>query len=1436
MVFSTSAGRRYSMPFSGRPVTTTSQWSYISFIFSAIFTFFSLDCIRLAADNLCVSFQMGTLLQGLGSGGESMFRRAKRFLRVLWRPIVMLGIMLCLCVAPARSQATSTSTITGHVADQQSALVPGAQVTLADKATGTVLTTSSNETGRYIFINVPSGTYDLTFSKTGFNTYKVAAQQVQVGQTLTINAALEVGGTSNTIEVRATNIAELQTTTAAVGTSLSGGALIALPNLGRDVSTLAVLQPGVTLSGYTAGAYEDQNTFMLDGGNISDDMSGESNRYGTNFTGLGGTQQGGVPSGVVPTPVESIEEFRVSSFAQSADFNNSLGSQIQMATKRGSNQFHGSGYWYYYATDVGAADTWSNNHTLITNSAGQLVATPLASNHRNRFGGTLGGPLTPRFLGGKTYFFVNYEGLRYPNVSNYERPVPTPTMRAGVIFVPNSAGTYVPYNLNPTAVTAPDPITNQMTTYQPAVCPAGSCDPRNLGINPIVKKIWSYMPQPNDPSYGVNGADTYNVSGYLSSIRQPLTENSYVARVDHDFGERNRFFATYRYMRLVSLTNNQADIGGLLPGDTIGVPAAVAPRPQNPGFLVFGLTTNVTPSITNEFRFSYTRNFWQWGSANAPPQISGLGGAVEIASGYSNSTAESSTCANTLIPYNVGTQCTRQRFWDGQDKIVRDDVSKLKGNHLMQFGGTYQRNFDYHMRTDNGSGINDQIVYQIASTNINLTNTNWIPTTVGSSYLSNWRNLYAEVLGLVSQPQVAYTRSGNNLNVNPVGQPAFDQSVISSYSVYFSDTWRVRPTLTLTYSLGWALEMPPYEINGKQVTVVSSDGQQVDTADYLAQREKAALAGQVYEPVLGFATVRNVGSGLKYPYDPFYGGFSPRISMAWNPRFGNGILGKFFGDGKTVIRGGYGRIYGRLNGVNLVLVPLLGIGPLQPVTCAGPNMNGTCAGANNVDPTNVFRIGTDGMSAPLPAPSQTLAQPFFMGYNGAISAGDVNTLDPHYRPERTDNLTISLQRQFRNNMMLEVGYIGRIIRNEMQELNLDDVPYMTTLGGQSFEQAYAYVAQALYFSNIAPNSLAPQAFFENALGGANSAYCSGYTSCTAAAAAKFTSAFKSGGVSDVWNGINKASSWILGRTMISAAGGGVSPLQATSLALTTSMGFGNYNAVYSTFKTTDFHGLTAISNFTWGRALGTAPLAQANSSNTALNAWDMHANYGPNGFDVKFQYNLAVYYAPKIFTRQHGILGHLAGGWTIAPLFTAQSGAAICATYTEGSLVGSEAFGESSSGSMSSTADCAVFAAPFTGTASGNYNNSGGTITNPTAAGLAGVGVGTNNSTHVNMFADPAAVYNELRPCILGLDTSCGGYGNLRGLSTWNLDATVMKDIGIWKEGQVGATLNIMITNILNHMAPSNGSLNWSSPATFGRITGQANTPRQMEFGLRLHF
>ena len=154
---------------------------------------------------------------------------------------------------------------------------------------------------------------------------------------------------------------------------------------------------------------------------------------------------------------------------QTADFNGSSGSQVSVVTKRGTNQFHGSAYYLYSSSDVGGANTWDNNHT----PSGDLGYTPIPITHNNRYGFTVGGPMTPKFWGGKTYFFFGYEGFNFPQSELINKPVPTDALRSGVIQI-NEGGTYVPYNINPF------PVTVAGTTYPPAMCGGGAVrSPRN---------------------------------------------------------------------------------------------------------------------------------------------------------------------------------------------------------------------------------------------------------------------------------------------------------------------------------------------------------------------------------------------------------------------------------------------------------------------------------------------------------------------------------------------------------------------------------------------------------------------------------------------------------------------------------------------------------------------------------------------------------------------------------------------------------------------------------------------------------------------------------------------------------------------------------------------------------------------------------------------
>ena len=572
--------------------------------------------------------------------------------------------------------------------------------------------------------------------------------------------------------------------------------------------------------------------------------------------------------------------------------------------------------------------------------------------------------------------------------------------------------------------------------------------------------------------------------------------------------------SSYRYYAYNQATSNQTNLSAN------GTYTATAPRPTHPDYIIGGLTTTITSNLTNDFRVSYLRNWWQWSDAGGPPNLPGLGGAIEPGG--------ESAATNALLPTNVNSQSTRQRFWDGHDQWYSDNLSLLHGNHLFQFGGSYLRAFDFHERNDNGVGIDAYPTYQLTNGSGIAGNGYPTPSNLGAAQATSYQQLYSEVLGIVGQSQVMYSRSGNNLTLNPVGTPGFDQDIIPTYDLYWSDTWHARPNLTVTYGLAWSLGLPPYEINGKAVTLVNSADEQISMADFLAQRQKQALAGQGYAPEVGFANLPNVGSGLKYPYAPFYGAFSPRVSVAWNPSFDNGIMGKVFGRNKTVLRAGYSRIYGRANGVELVLVPLLGAGPLQAVSCY-PSMTGACANAGTLTAANAFRIGTDGLTAPLPAVSQTLAQPFYSGCisgpgcpaGGNPTASDGSLLDPNYRPNHSDEVNITIQRSFSSKAILEVGYIGKKLSNMFQQINIDAVPTMMTLNGQTFANAYGSVFSeycGLSSPTCAQNAgaVTAQPFFEAALGGKTSAFCAAYASCTAAVVGSYGASIKATQVYTLW--------------------------------------------------------------------------------------------------------------------------------------------------------------------------------------------------------------------------------------------------------------------------------------------------------------------------------
>lgn len=1362
---------------------------------------------------------------------QSVRRRTSA--RLLLASLALLVFAVGFAPLSTWAQSTSTGTVVGLVTDPTGAIVPEATVSLIDHTTGTTKTTTSNEAGRYIFVNVNPGIYDITVNKTGFTQARFSQQEVSIGRQLTVDAVMKVGAATQEIVVEASGTT-LQTLNSTVGSTIGQQSLQELPNLSRDVSSLLTLQPAISANGSVAGTVRDQTTFQLDGGNNTNDMDGTMNNYTGSFAASGGI------TGVMPTPVESIEEFKVNVANQTADFNGSAGAQVQMVTKRGGNNWHGALYEYYLGSNF-SANTWLNNHTPTKDATGKVISptTALPSNHYNRFGASGGGPVGPSFWGGQTYIFANYEGRRYPQNTIVEKRVPSALLRAGVIQVQDASGKFQPYNLNSV------PVTVNGVTYQPAVCPGGPCDPRGIGLNSLVSQIWNkQMPMPND--FTSAGGDTFNTQGYLTSLTLPQNDNFGVVRLDHSIGNNWHVMNSYRYYHLERLVNNQFDIGGVL-GGSLGVAKSTASRPQVPWYYVLGVTTNISPRLTNDFRYSYLRNFWQWTTANAPPQLPGLGGALEIGGEVCSNTGGNSA----LIPYCVRTQDARQRYWNGKDNVFRDDLSLASGNHIFTFGGQWEHNWDAHQRNDNGQGIMAAYVYQVGGSSGSAAPgfaipAGLIPAAVPSNQVNNYKNLYAEVLGIVTQPQSLFTRSVSDLSLQPFGQPVIAHSVTNSYNMYFGDSWHMHPNFTLSYGLGYQLELPPYELDGKQVMVVDQNGKPIVTSDYLAKRKAAALAGNTtspdYDPILGFATVKN--TGRKYPYDTFYGGLSPRIAAAWNPQFNGGILGSIFGQNKTVLRGGYGRMYGRANGVLNILTPLLAPGLLQAVSCQGAvnaasAVNGSqCLGTGGASPATAFRIGTDGLTAPLPSAVQKLPQPFLPGVGGNAVAGDSSAIDPKFRPNVVDSFDLTIQRELTPKATIEVGYIGRLIHNELQNIDLDAVPYMTTLGGQSFAQAYGALYTAicgLQGGACANNPYTgpAQPFFEAAFAGAGSTFCS--PNCTQGVIKAQGTNLKQGAVYDLWSALAKLPGWTLGRSLPSSVVPGTAGGQLTSLTMSTSLGYGNYNAGFVSFRLRDFHGLTGTSNFTYAKALGTGAVTQSTSSFSVIDPWNLRMMYGPNGgngrgFDTKFLFNQSLVYHLPFYKEQQGILGHLVGGWGIAPLFTAQSGVPVQVNIGSGGDC--QSFGEGNCASIG-TNENAVRVGPVPSMSIHHGVVSSG------ACGSSG------NTLGVNAFADPQAVCNSFRRLILGVDTNGGGVGRIPGFPRWNMDMSITKETTIKSERNIGFTFYALFTNVFNHFQPGDPNLDIDSPNNWGVVTqadtsgsgGYAtNDPRQLEMGIRIHF
>lgn len=1321
------------------------------------------------------------------------------------KTLALLVFVVLFVPSWAAAQTATTGTVVGTVTDPQAAAVVGAKVELRNMGTNEARGQATGGAGQYSFPSLAPGLYKISVTMQGFRTATISDFKVDVAKSYVVDFKLELGQLSEVVQVEATARVELQTTDASVGNALSSEGLLRLGSLTRNAVEFLTLQPLTTpntsanTGGTVAGARSDQNTYTLDGIDITDNSIAGGDTLRT----------------ILPLSVDTVEEFRLGTTNPNATFGRSAGGQVALIGRRGTNSFHGTGFWYHQNDELNA-NSWTNNRLGIKK----------AEQKDNRFGGRVGGPIWKD----KTFFFGSYEGRRFPQSFDILRFVPSADMRSGILHFRDAAGNNVAYNLATSMLCGP---TN-----------SSRCDPRGVGISPTISALMALYPTGNDPaaSAGNQSADGLNIIGFRSTAGAPLKDDYVVFRLDHNFSSKWRFNGSYNYFRrlqTLGVGNQELDIRG-------GSARFVGIGPTRGDGVTAGLVTQITPSLLNTFKFGWIRD------RNATQRISPSASATSLALSGTNTSAGFVALDPTRglldAPIDVGTQRARTQGNKNRNFQFIEDMSFTRGTHVFQWGGNIRYLPTLHVRDDKVVGSLASLVASLnagasaAFTTIPATNrpptcpqgSTTATNCLAQGDVSRWDRLYTASLGLIDNVSILMTRDGS-LKPQPLGTSLIADTTLKAFDFYFQDTWRISPSFTLTYGLAYQWQTPPTEKDGKQTFIIDNlTGQILTGSGYIEAKHGAALRGQVFNPQLAYVPINSADRSRIYDID--WTNVAPRVSAAWSPPYDSGWLGKLFGARKSVVRGGFGIVYDRLNTVQSVIIPTLGVGFAQTISVNAPACNASGAGGANcspasgpTDPANSrFRVGVDG-TIPLPmVPAAAIpivpSRPF-----GEVLSFQV---DPDFKVGRSYSIDFTIQRELPWSLLLEVGYAGRLGRNLPQSINFNSAPFFhkDTASGQTFAQAFDVIATALRAGQL-PSAIAQQPWFENQLPGAGNAAvrCSAATfpSSTASFASRLGTTFTDGQLFNLFSAIDGC------RTTLGLSTFGNQ--QVLELFMRTDGGRSNYHAFIATLRKRTSHGLLFDLNYTLSKSLDQVGAVQ-NSASYYSSSFFPDIEYGPSFFDRRHVLNAAVLYdLPFGRGRKFGLsssaFDKFIGGWYVSSIFRANSGLPVTVTESD------QVFGGGLNFNFDTGAIPTTDPLSFGNGVNRGVRGSGGIGTAGDPAGCSAAGI---CGSGLNLFSDPAAAFNNYRKILLGSDGRSGRANPLRGLRNWNLDMSFGKKTSVTEQVQIVFSFDFF--NIFNHPVFNTPALSLASRASFGVITSQFVPPnrnagsRWIQFGFRVEF
>ncbi|MBI1762510.1 MAG: TonB-dependent receptor [Acidobacteria bacterium] len=542
-----------------------------------------------------------------------------------------------------------TGSIVGTVTDNSGAAVAGAKVTITETNTGNARTAATNNDGGYVVPYLMPGTYKLEVEKNGFKQFVQTGVLLATGEKLRLNAALEVGQISERVEV-STAASLLQTESAEVNQSFEAKKIQELPLNGRNFQSLLTLVPGVQPSNSQVGIFDNpQGTQFMQ-------VNGQNNSA-NNFQ-IDGVDNNEPLLGLVVQipPAEAIQQFSVSTSNYDAEFGRAVGAVVNVTTKPGSNQFHGSLYEFHNNSAFKA-----RNYFQLTgnrNSDGRLKV-PNAI--KNQFGGTFGGPI----IKNRTFFFGDYQG-QYQRIGrpSVVQTVPTEAFRNG------------DFSALPAASIIWDPASNANPTLRTAF--DGNKIPASR-ISPVALNILKFLPLPNLPGFANN---------YLPPAL-PFSLNTYAfdTRIDHQFSDRTTFFGKYNYFQSL-----MADPGifGIAAGPTaVGGADALANGKGRNQVVTLNLTRTFSSTLTTEARFGFTRYFI---NAQGPGNDQELSKSVGINGSNESDPAHKGLALIAIEGYPVFGMSTNMPTINA-DNIFNyvNNWTKVSGNHTFKWGADIRR-------------------------------------------------------------------------------------------------------------------------------------------------------------------------------------------------------------------------------------------------------------------------------------------------------------------------------------------------------------------------------------------------------------------------------------------------------------------------------------------------------------------------------------------------------------------------------------------------------------------------------------------------------------------------------------------------------------------------------------------------------------------------